>query len=34
MAITKGLDGWDKKEEEDGTSVDYWQYLHLSKPIV
>ena len=27
MAITKGLDGWGKKEKKDGTSVDYWQYL-------
>jgi len=27
MNITKALDGWDKKELDDGTSVDYWQFL-------
>jgi len=27
MAITKALDGWGQKYKEDGTSVDYWQYL-------
>jgi len=29
MAITKTLDGWGQKYKDDGTSVDYWQFLNF-----